>query len=123
GLNANGTPAQRTDGKQRVDSLLRHHHGQVVCRQHDMLNCLGSDLVLGENCIEECSVRLRCRKKSDSLIDEIPHLSDFGAWQRSEDRNVVVEDDYSCAVRRNRYIAANDGEIGAALGKSLSALL
>jgi hypothetical protein len=36
-----------------------------------MLNYLGSDFVLGEDCIEEHSVRGRCRENSDALLEKI----------------------------------------------------
>jgi len=88
-----------------------------------MLNCLGSDFVLGEDCIEERSVRSRCGEKSDALLEKISHLSDCGARRRGEHGNVVVQNDDSRAVLRNSDIAANDGEIGASLFKGFGALL
>jgi hypothetical protein len=76
-----------------------------------MLNCLGSDFVLSEDCIEERSVRGRCRENSDALLEKFSHLSDCGACRRGEHGNVVVQNDDRRAVLRNSDIAANDGEI------------
>ena len=87
-----------------------------------MANCLGSDFVLGEYCIEERSVRGRCRENSDALLEKISHLNDCGACRRGEHGNVVVQNDDSRAVLRNSDIAANDGEISASLFKGFGAL-
>jgi hypothetical protein len=87
-----------------------------------MLNCLGSDFVLGEDCVEERRVRHRWGEKSDTLLEKVSHLSDCGACRRGKDGNVVVQNDDSRAVLRNSDIAANDGEIGASLFQGFGAL-
>ena len=88
-----------------------------------MLNCLGSDFVLGEDCIEERSVRGHCGEESDALLEKASHLIDCGACRRGQDGNVVAQNDDSRAVLRNSDIAANDSEIGASLFKGFGALL
>jgi hypothetical protein len=87
-----------------------------------MMNCLGRDLVLGQDCIEERRVRDRCREKSDALFEKISHLGDCRACRRGEDGNVVVQNDHSRAVLWNSDIGANDSEIGASLFQGFGAL-